>query len=279
MPNKNTPAADDPTMIIQSHERRTRLGLQIAAAAAAISIGASVASAQADPVRISIASEPYPPFASVDASGKWVGFEIDLAGSVCKAAKLDCEIVATAWDGMIPALTSKKIDVIWASMAITPARAEQIAFTNPYYAMPSAFIGNKGDKFDFTPEGLKGKTIGVQIRSRHARYVQATYPEAVVKPYATLEAANADLASHQLDLVLADAEDLDDFLNDKNGACCEVKVLAQAPLLASGVAGGVRKEDSDLKAKLDQGIKAVYASGDFGALEKKYFKYDIGVPQ
>ena len=76
-------------------------------AATAIAFAAAMAIAHADTVKVSVAAEPYPPFASLDASGKWVGFEVDLANMVCKAAKLDCEIVATAWDGIIPALTSK----------------------------------------------------------------------------------------------------------------------------------------------------------------------------
>ncbi|WP_413993180.1 transporter substrate-binding domain-containing protein [Labrys okinawensis] len=247
-------------------------------AATAIFISAAFASAQANPIKVSVAAEPYPPFASLDASGKWVGFEVDLANLVCKAAKLDCEIVATAWDGIIPALTSKKIDVIWASMTITPERSQQVAFTIPYYNTPAEFIGSKDDKFDFTAEGLKGKTIGVQTSTIHAQYVQKAYPDADIKTYGTQDAANADLAAGRLDLVLADAAALDDFLNGKDGTCCDVKTFPKDPIFEGGVGGGLRKEDTDLKAKFDEGIKAVYASGDFATLEKKYFKYEVGTP-
>jgi polar amino acid transport system substrate-binding protein len=247
-------------------------------AATAIVFAAAMAIAHADTVKVSVAAEPYPPFASLDASGKWVGFEVDLANMVCKAAKLDCEIVATAWDGIIPALTSKKIDVIWASMTITPERSAQIAFTIPYYNTPAEFIANKDDKFEFTPEGLKGKSIGVQTSTIHAQYVQKTYPDANIKTYGTQDAANADLAAGRLDLVLADAAALDDFLAGKDGQCCDVKTFPKDPIFEGGVGGGLRKEDTDLKAKLDAGIKAVYASGDYATLEKKYFKYEVGTP-
>lgn len=234
--------------------------------------------AQAEQIRVSLAAEPYPPFASKNADGQWVGFEVDLANAVCLAAKLDCKIVQTAWDGIIPALNSKKIDVIWASMGVTPDRSQQIAFTIPYYTSPAHFIGAKGDSFDFSPGGLKGKTIGVQTSTIYADYLARAYPEATVKTYSTQDAANADLVAGRLDLVLADGIALADFLNDKDGACCDVKNAPKDPIFDGGIAGGLRKSDIDLKAKLDAGITAVYKSGEFAKLEGKYFSFDIGTP-
>lgn len=247
-------------------------------AALALLFGAAVSSAKADPIRISLAAEPYPPFAAQDAGGNWVGFEVDLANAVCKAAKLDCQLVETAWDGIIPALTSKKIDVIWASMGITPDRSKQIAFTIPYYTTPAQFIGAKEDSFDFAPGGLKGKTVGVQTSTVYADYLSRVYGEATLKSYATQDAANADLAAGRLDLGLADSVALAAFLDGNDGKCCDVKFTPKDPIFDGGIGGGLRKEDGDLKAKLDAGIAAVYWSGEFAVLEKKYFTFDIGTP-
>lgn len=47
-------------------------------AAAALALGLTAGAASAEKVRIGMAPEPYPPFASVDASGNWTGWEIDL---------------------------------------------------------------------------------------------------------------------------------------------------------------------------------------------------------
>jgi len=246
--------------------------------AAAAVLAASAFAAHADPIKVSVAAEPYPPFASKDASGNWVGFEVDLANAVCKAAKLDCQIVATAWDGIIPALQSKKIDVIWASMTITPERSQQILFTIPYYNTPAEFIANKDDSFDFAPGGLKGKAIGVQTSTIHATYVQKAYPDANIKTYGTQDAANADLAAGRLDLVLADAAALDDFLASNDGKCCEAKHFPKDPIFEGGVGGGLRKDDTALKGKLDAGIASVYKSGEFETIAKKYFKYEVGTP-
>lgn len=51
-----------------------------------------------------------------------VGFDIDLINEIAKEAKLDIEIKDMAFDGLIPALQSKKIDLIIAGMTVTPDR-------------------------------------------------------------------------------------------------------------------------------------------------------------
>ena len=75
--------------------------------------------ASAQTVRVGIAAEPYPPFTTPDASGNWSGWEIEIMEAICEEAKLDCVVTPTAWDGIIPALMSKKIDMIIGSMSIT----------------------------------------------------------------------------------------------------------------------------------------------------------------
>ena len=99
-----------------------------------------------DVIRFGVAAEPYPPFASKDASGKWVGFEIDLMDAVCAEMKVECIIEEAAWDGIIPALTTKKIDLIWSSMSITDERKKTIDFTDKYYNTPAAIIGPNGGR-------------------------------------------------------------------------------------------------------------------------------------
>src|SRR4051812_49388875 len=111
--------------------RRLALGTAFAA------LIATSAPAMAD-LRFGVSAEPYPPFSSKDATGKWVGWEIDLMDAVCAEMKEKCSIVEVAWDGIIPALTSKQIDVIWSSMLITQKRKETIDFTQMYYDTPPA---------------------------------------------------------------------------------------------------------------------------------------------
>ena len=132
--------------------------------------------ALAEPVKVGIAAEPYPPFASPDAAGNWVGWEVDLIGAVCAAAEMECVITPVAWDGIIPSLTSGQIDAIMASMSITDERMQTIDFSDKYYNTPTVIVGAKGVAMTSDAAGLAGKIIGVQS-------VHVTCPKCKGQPF------------------------------------------------------------------------------------------------
>ena len=252
-----------------------KLNRRLALAVAAATMLAGASSAAVADIKFGVAAEPYPPFSSKDASGKWVGWEIDLMDAVCAQMNEKCELVEVAWDGIIPALTSKQIDVIWSSMSITGERKQTIDFTNMYDNTPTVIIGAKtGDK-DITPEHLKGKVMGAQVSTIHEKYVQKYYAPAgvEVKTYATQDEANNDLAAGRLDYVQADGSALDAFLKTEQGsACCELKgqVKDDPEVLGEGVGGGVRKDEAALKDKLNAAIAELAKSGKFEEITNKY---------
>ncbi len=256
---------------------KSGLKFAIAALFAATSF---VASAQAEAVKVGIAAEPYPPFASPDASGNWVGWEVEIIGAVCAEAKLECVVTPVAWDGIIPALTAKKIDAIMASMSITEERMKTIDFSKKYYNTPTGIIGAKGAAFDATPEGLKGKILGVQVSTVHADYAKKYFGPvaAEIKEYQTQDEANQDLAAGRIDATQADSIALGDFLkSDAGKACCESKgnVADDAAILGAGVGVGLRQGETELKDKFNAAIDAVRASGKYDEISKKYFDFDI----
>ncbi|MEE4015182.1 transporter substrate-binding domain-containing protein [Roseibium sp. FZY0029] len=235
--------------------------------------------ALAEEVKVGIAAEPYPPFTSPDSSGKWVGWEIEFMDAICAEAKLDCVVTPVAWDGIIPALTSGKIDMIIGSMSITEERLKTIDFSDKYYNTPTGIIGAKGDDFEATPEGLSGKIIGVQVSTIHADYAEKHFGDvaAEIKQYQTQDEANQDLAAGRVDAVQADAIALDAFLKSDGGDCCELKgnVEDDEAILGAGVGVGIRKGDTELKDKLNAAIKAIRDNGTYESFSKKYFDFDI----
>ena len=251
--------------------------------AGAVLAFASVAAHAQDTLKFGVADEPYPPFASKDASGKWVGFEIDLMDAVCEHMKAKCEIVPVAWDGIIPALQAKKFDMIWASMSITDKRKEVIDFSDKYYNTPAMFIGPKAVKVDVCPETgickdwMKGKVIGVQVSTIHADYAKKAFGDvAEIKTYDKQDNANADLAAGRVDIALADSVALLDFLKSDQGKDFEKKALApNDPIFGEGVGAGIRKDDTALKAKINAAIKAVRDDGTYKKLNDKYFDFDV----
>ena len=132
-------------------------------------------------LKFGVAAEPYAPFTSKDASGVWVGWEVDFMNAVCAEIGEKCTIEEVAWDGIIPALQASKFDVIMASMLITEKRKAIINFSNMYYDSAAVIIGPKGDDKDVSAEHLAGKTLGVQVSTAHARYMAKYYePKGVV---------------------------------------------------------------------------------------------------
>jgi polar amino acid transport system substrate-binding protein len=245
--------------------------------AAALLLGSPVA---AQEVKIGIAAEAYPPFASPDASGNWVGWEVEFINAMCAAGEMTCVITPVAWDGIIPSLTSGQIDVIMASMSITEERMQTISFSDKYYNTPTVVIGPKGVEMAPTAEGLAGKIIGVQASTVHADYVEKYFgpTAAEVKIYQTQDEANQDLAAGRLDAVQADSIALDAFLASEAGAaCCELKgAVADDPaILGLGVGAGVRKEDTELLAKINTAIAKVIADGTYDTITAKYFASSI----
>lgn len=248
----------------------------VLAAIAALAMGTA---AMATPLKIGVAAEPYPPFTSPDANGKWVGWEVDFMVAVCKQAKLDCVITPTAWDGIIPALTSGQIDVIMSSMSITKERAKTIDFSDKYYNTPAMIAVAKDSTITPDAAGLKGKIVGVQVSTTHADYTQKYFAPvaAEVKTYQTQDEANQDLAAGRVDAIMADAIALDAFLqSDAGKACCKSagNVKDDPEILGAGVGFGLRKGDP-LKATLNEAIKAIRADGEYDAITKKYFDFDV----
>jgi polar amino acid transport system substrate-binding protein len=245
--------------------------------AAALLLASPVA---AQEVKIGIAAEAYPPFASPDASGNWVGWEVEFINAMCAAGEMQCVITPVAWDGIIPSLTSGQIDVIMASMSITEERMQTIAFSDKYYNTPTVVIGPKGVEMAPTAEGLAGKIIGVQASTVHADYVEKYFgpTAAEVKIYQTQDEANQDLAAGRIDAVQADSIAMDAFLASEAGAaCCEMKgAVADDPaILGKGVGAGVRKEDTELLAKINAAIAKVIADGTYDTITAKYFASSI----
>ncbi len=234
----------------------------------------------AEPVKVGIAAEPYPPFASPDASGKWTGWEVEMIGAVCKAAEMECEVVPVAWDGIIPALTAGQIDAIMASMSITAERLQTIDFSNKYYNTPTVIVGPKGVEMAATPEGLAGKILGVQVSTVHEAYAQKHFAATAgeIKVYQTQDEANQDLVAGRIDATQADSIALDAFLATAEGAaCCESKgaVADDTDVLGLGVGVGLRKGEDALKEKFNAGIAKVLEDGSYEAISKPYFASSI----
>jgi len=111
------------------------------------------------------------------------------------------------------------------------------------------------------------------VSTTQQKYAEKYFAASTIKTYQTQDEANNDLAAGRLDYVQADAQALDAFLHtDQGAACCELKgqVPDDKEILGEGTGGGVRKEDTELKAKLDAAITALAKSGELEKITAKY---------
>ncbi|SFI64585.1 lysine/arginine/ornithine ABC transporter substrate-binding protein [Albimonas pacifica] len=248
----------------------------LAGALAAAAFALSAQAAAAEDLKICVEGA-YPPFSETTASGEVVGFDIDMANAMCAAMGATCEMVKTDWDGIIPALIERKCDAIVASMSITPDRAQVIDFSAKYYNTPAAFIAAEGTEMTTTPEGLSGKTVGVQRGTIHQQFMEGEFPDVELKLYGTQDEAYLDLQSGRVDALVADQIAMDEgFIKTDAGAGYAFfgDTFSIPKYHGEGAGVGVRK-GSDLAGRFTDAIAEIRASGEYDEIQKKYFDFDI----
>lgn len=264
----------------------------------AIAIAAQANAQDGKPIRIATEGA-FPPWNAVDMSGKPVGFDIDVGTALCERAKLKCQFVTQAWDGIIPALNVGKFDAIMAGMSITEKRKQVIAFSNPYALTSNYFVVRKS--FDLPEmasnlkvnlsseaeeergvlqalkDNLKGTIIGVQGSTNAEVFVRAYFGDTVeVRTYDKQDNLNLDLVAGRIDGGLADYSVWKAFLESKEGAMAAL----YGPRISGGPFGpgigiGLRKHDEMIAGQFNGAIEEIKADGTLKALSLKWFGADL----
>ena len=221
----------------------------------------------------------YPPFSMVDKDGNLQGFDIDIARALCDAMKVQCELIKSDWDGIIPSLLARKFDAIIASVSITEERKKKVDFTNKYYQTPAKFVRKKGSGIAIDKESLKGKTVGVQRATIHDRYLTDNYGDIVkIKRYGSQDEAYLDMNSGRVDLLLADSIALlDGFLSTDSGEDFEFvgPDLSDKRWFGEGAGIALRQGDDELREMFNQAIDEIRANGTYKTIQDKYFSFDV----
>ncbi len=264
-----------------------------------------IGNAYADKVRIGTEGA-YPPWNDTDASGKLVGFEIELGYELCKIMGHQCTFVPQDWDGMIPALVMRKFDVIMAGMSITAERQKTISFTQGYATEPATLAVMKGSSLESmeTPDSinlnrkgnektlktitsaLAGKTVCVQTATIHQKFLDSGDVGKVnVRAYKTQDEVNLDLTSGRCDVALAAKASFIDYAEASGKAVVTVGPNFSGGAFGDGVGVGVRKGGDDTIGKRDAKLlkdfnKAINTARKKGIISKlaiKWFKDDVSM--
>ena len=102
----------------------------------------------------------FPPFGILDQSGNPDGYDADVARLLAEHMGVEVNLVPVTGPNRIPYLLSNQVDILVASLGITPERAQQVNFSDPYAGIEIFVFGDTN--LDVTgPEGLSGKNIAV----------------------------------------------------------------------------------------------------------------------
>ncbi|MER2260759.1 MAG: transporter substrate-binding domain-containing protein [Psychrobacillus sp.] len=97
------------------------------------------------------------------------GYDVEMAKKIAEGLGKELVIVKTEWDGLVPALTSGKIDAIIAGMSPTAERKKTIDFSENYYTSNFVMVVKKGGKYDGATsiQDFKGAKITGQLNTSH----------------------------------------------------------------------------------------------------------------
>jgi len=212
----------------------------------------------------------FPPFEMVDKDGKYIGFDMDLIRAIAEAGGFKVEIQSQGFDGLIPALGVGNIDIIASGMTITEDRKKTVDFCDPYIDA-GLMIAVPADNNTITkPEDLKGKTIGVQIATTGADFANnlvKQYPGTKVKTFNTVDLIFADMANEGCDAVINDKPVSADYIAKGHP---EVKLVGEV-MTGEQYGFAVKKGNTELLNKINDGLKKVKESGKYDEIYKKYF--------
>lgn len=239
---------------------------------AAVALMVSFTSSAADTLKVGV-DTTLPPFVSMGNDGVVKGFDVDIALAVCQEMHKTCEFVPMDWDGLIPALQSKKIDTIITAMSITDARMKVIDFTKSYYHEASCTVMRDG-------QSPVGKTIGVLRGSTDEAYANGVLkPQGVkVVSYTSQQEAFLEAANTRLDGVMGPLIEVDfGFLQTPQGKgfSCVGGQIHDSKYYGHGIGMAVRKTDPQQLDAMNNAIDAIRANGTWKNISDKYFSYDI----
>ena len=251
--------------------------------------------------KIKIGTEgAYPPWNSKDASGKLIGFEVELAYTLCRYIGQQCEIVEQDWDGMIPALIMRKFDAIMAGMSITAERQKAISFSQGYADEVASLAVMKGSDLEGmdTPEGinltlggsgvkktlktltgaLAGKTVCTQTATIHQNFLDSGDVGKInLRTYKTQDEVNLDLASGRCDVALAAAVAFTDYAEKSGKPVVLVGPTFSGGAFGNGVGVGIRKDDTELLKAFNKAIEKARKNGDISRIATKWFGFDASM--
>jgi polar amino acid transport system substrate-binding protein len=212
-----------------------------------------------------------PPWGFVDTAGKQQGLDADLGQLYAKYLGIDAEFMPLEVANRIPALTSGRVDVLFATMAMFPDRAKAVQFSKPYVANIILLIAPKSVEIKSGADLAKLKSVGVARAAAQDTQVTKNAP-----PGVNILRFDGDAASIQA-LVSGQVEGLGgnmfyiDRLNAARPGYWENKIEFQR--IYNGVC--TRLGEKEMNASVNTFIDQIKANGELAKAHEKWMKLPL----
>ncbi len=210
----------------------------------------------------------FAPFEFQDETQKeYQGFDMDLIRAIAKEMGCEAEIQNIGFDGLIPALEAKNIDVMISGVTINEERKAKVLFSEPYYQSGLSIIVREGTGDIRKFADLKGRKVAVQIGTTSATEVRKI--EGVeVKELNTPADCFMELKAGGVDAVVNDRP-VNDYYITKSG---DTGVKGLPDLLTAEDYGiAVNKDNKELQQKINEALKKLKESGEYKRIYDKWF--------
>ncbi|HJK08600.1 MAG TPA: transporter substrate-binding domain-containing protein [Methanocorpusculum sp.] len=230
----------------------------------------------------------YKPFSYLGDNGEFIGFDVDSVKWIAEQKGFNVEIQAVAWDGIIPALQTGKIDMVYSGMSITPDREEKVNFTIPYWQVNQSVVALADSEVTMDQFTNGTLVIGVQRSCSADQWMQKSedegglfgeekYNQLVkdgnIKLYDSFPMSMVALEQGLVDVVIFDDANVENHIKGKSQ-------FAIVGVIETGeyYAVAVRKDDNDLRELMNEGLTELMASDKWDELIAQYIVEDVAEP-
>jgi polar amino acid transport system substrate-binding protein len=264
--------------MIKSLQRRVFTGTALALGlAATLSVWAPVAGAQtvADikkkgELTVGMLVD-FPPYGTTNSSNQPDGYDADVARLMAKDLGVKVNLVAVTGPNRIPFLMTNKVDLLVASLAITPERAKQVQFSTPYAAASIVLYGDKKANIKAAAD-LKGKRVGVARASTQDVALTAIAPEGTeIRRFDDDASAMQALMSGQVDAIGCSTTVAAQIDKRAPANSFENKFLLRQQVMAVAMRPG----QAELLTIVNDFVARNTANGELNKLYRKWLETDL----
>jgi polar amino acid transport system substrate-binding protein len=230
--------------------------------------GMAAASARDEPpLRVGM-ELAYPPFEMADDTGRPAGVSVRIAEGLGRYLERDVVIENIAFDGLIPALKTGKIDCIISSMTATPERSRSIAFSEPYLQTGLAILaGSDAGVTSIDDLDQPGRTVAVKKGTTAHQYAARSIRQARVLVLDRESAAVMEVVQDKADAFLYDP--LSIYQHHRRHPR-DTQALLE-PFRRESWAIGLRQGDEQLRRDVNAFLQEFREKGGFAELADEFF--------